>query len=100
MEDVMTFQQWRTKASELRDRLSRYDAIHRELLTRECEKAGLPMMGNCIHNAAIDDDLKGWCCRNPVLLRDAKRIDRMWNDYRASTIVDNVLSRMFDSVGR
>ena len=96
----MTFQDWQKRSQELRERLNRFEVTRRDLLQRECDAAGLPMMGNCIHNATLDTELKGWCFQNPALLHTAKRINRMWNDYRASEIVDRVLSRMFDQVQR
>lgn len=38
---------------------------------------GIPRDGCCLHNASIDDDLKGWCKDRPDRLRVAKHATAM-----------------------
>jgi len=41
------------------------------------QRAGIPADDCSLHNASIDDDLKGWCQDNPARLKAAKRAVRM-----------------------
>ncbi len=41
------------------------------------ERAGIPADECSLHNASIDDDLKGWCHDNAARLKAAKRAVRM-----------------------
>ena len=41
------------------------------------KRAGIPADDCSLHNASIDNDLKGWCQDNPARLKAAKRAVRM-----------------------
>ena len=41
------------------------------------KRAGIPADECSLHNASIDDDLRGWCHDNPARLKAAKRAVRM-----------------------
>jgi hypothetical protein len=62
------------------------------------ESVGISRNMCCVHNASIDDELKGWCAGNPARLKAAKRANHLLNDWRASRLADRISARAFDRV--
>lgn len=50
---------------------------------------------NCIHNAAIDDEMRGWC-RNRLQLRTAKICDELVSDHSPDRIVEKLTRRLWE----
>ena len=82
----------------------RAEAIAERILRMKRERArqlwatafdcGLPDF-NCIHNAAIDDGLKGWC-RNRLQLRTARICNELVSDYSQDRIVEKLVRRLWE----
>lgn len=69
---TQAFNAFQSHASALRKRT---DALIRSIQDRAWRKAAsveIPRDGCCLHNASIDDNLRGWCAGNPERLRVAK----------------------------
>ena len=54
----------------------------------------------CLHNASIDDEMRGWCAGNPRRLKVAKRAAYILNDWRASRLAERIISRAYDRMCR
>jgi hypothetical protein len=67
-------------------------------LRAECEAVGLEF--SCVHNASIDDNLAGWCYRNPPRLKIAKRIDRESKDFTENRLAERIVRRALGKTDR
>lgn len=55
-------------------------------------------IGRCmcsVHNASIDDALRGWCSGNPGRLKVAKRAKAILSDWSASRLADVICARLW-----
>lgn len=94
----MKFQEWQKFARDIRKRAEiLQDSKHeeaRELATLN----GLDYM--CIHNAAIDTDLRGWCKDSPEKLRIAKKVNHILSDFSICNLADRIIDRAWKNVVR
>jgi hypothetical protein len=56
---------------------------------------GLPRHALCIHNAALDKSLTGWCKDNPQRYRVAKRVNHMLCDWKPARLGDALIDRAY-----
>jgi hypothetical protein len=94
----MTLKQWQAFARNVRDRA---DAVNRSVQDRGWALAasvGIPRCGCSLHNASIDDNLVGWCARNPHRLKVAKRANYLVMQWPASPLADRIIERAWRSV--
>lgn len=95
-----TFSQWQAFSRVVGEMAER---VHSHKLARAYAlgaTVGLPACANSIHNAACDDAMTGWCHRNPLRLRVAKRVNHTINDWTASQIAGRVSSRAWNAIHR
>lgn len=57
---------------------------------------GIPRDGCCLHNASIDDDLKGWCNMNPHRLKVAKEANYLVGQWPASNLARKIVMRSWN----
>ena len=52
----------------------------------------------CIHNAAMDDSMSGWCHKNPARLKAAKQADFMVNEFawQPSRLAEKILKNAWN----
>lgn len=91
------FKQWQSIYANLSERAKRYEKSVSDRAWELAASVGIPRCGCSLHNASIDDDMRGWCHNNPERLRVAKRANYMLNNtaWQASRIVDRVQSRAY-----
>ena len=89
----MTFEQWKAiayRVNIIRDKLL---ASRRGLAFSIAISHGISPDACCIHNAALDDKMEGWCHRNPERLKAAKLANRILNDWSASEKAKRIIDR-------
>lgn len=91
-----TFSEWQAFSRAIREASDRIRAYKLARAFALAATVGLPADGCCIHNAACDVNLTGWCFRNPERLRVAKQVNHDLNDWRASEIAGRVSSRAWN----
>lgn len=94
----MTYENYQALSRRIHAIAARVLSLKLERLKRECIEAGISPDGCCLHNAAMDDGLTGWCARNPARLKAAKRLNREWNDWSASRLAERIIARAFARV--
>ena len=62
------------------------------------QSVGIGRCGCSLHNASIDDDMKGWCKDNPERLRIAKLASRLVNDWRASRAAERMNRKSWNTL--
>lgn len=90
------FQQWQSVYHQTRVMADRIRQMRIDRAYALAATVGLPPILNCIHNAAIDDDLKGWCAGDPYRLRIAKQVNHMLNDWREHNAADRIQKRAWN----
>lgn len=96
----MTFQEWQQYAQQIE---ARAKAVRESVDSRAWKLAASVGIGRCmcsLHNAAIDDQMTGWCAGNPTRLKVAKRADHMLNDWRASRIAEQIIRNAWNRIER
>lgn len=84
------FEAWRKASDELVARAFLIDNARREKGWALAESVGIPRHGGCLHNAACDERLTGWCKDNPERLRAARIANRWTQEYRATRIARRI----------
>jgi hypothetical protein len=82
---------------------ARGEAVQRSIHERGWALAasvGIPRDLCCLHNASLDDGLRGWCAGNPERLRVAKLAKAILNDWSASRLADAICARMWRNFSR
>lgn len=93
---VLTFGQWQVFARNIRLRAQALDQSVHERAFEIARQAGITRDLCCIHNAAIDDNLTGWCYRNPARLKAAKLANHLLNQWTASRLADRIIARAWN----
>lgn len=92
----MTFEQWKSFANKVNAIRDKILASCRERSFSIAVENGISPDATCIHNAACDDKMIGWCARNPARLKAAKLANRILNDWSASEKASRIISRAWD----
>lgn len=98
MKTKLTFEKAMSRARLVR---SRADVLQKSIHDRGWELAESVGIGRdmcCLHNASIDDEMKGWCKDNPNRLRVAKRAKHILSDWSISHKADRIISRILSSI--
>lgn len=91
-----TFAEWQAFSRAVREASDRIRAYRLTRAFALAATVGLPADGCCIHNAACDVNLTGWCHGNPQRLHVAKRVNHELKDWRASEVAGRVSSRAWN----
>ncbi len=92
------FATWKGLASSLRKRGQMIDnAIHDKGWSLAAS-VGIPHDMCCLHNASIDDELTGWCARNPAMLKVAKEANHLVNQWPGSRLADKLIQRAWNRI--
>jgi len=59
---------------------------------------GIPRHMCALHNASIDDELKGWCHQNPQRLKVARQANHLVNDWTASQKAREISKRAWNKL--
>ncbi len=94
----LTFKQWQQFATKVN---ARAEKVARQRMDAGFALAATVGIGRdmcCLHNAAIDDELKGWCAGNPERLKVAKRADYMVTEWcwQPTRLAQRLISRAWD----
>ena len=93
---------WQAKARDVKARARAIAASRREQAIALGKTVGLPDNDCCIHNAAIDDEMRGWCAGPGgwERLKVAKRVKWMLDEWQweATRIADRIVSRSFSAL--
>jgi hypothetical protein len=92
----MTLEQWRELAARVHGMADRIWVMRRNRVDAVCRANGLDI--RCLHNAAGDDGLTGWCHQNPGRLKLAKALNRELSDWTPSRIAERICSRAWQRV--
>jgi len=87
------FKQWQTFADHIQARASAVINSKHDRAWKLAETVGIPRDGCCLHNAAIDTELKGWCANNPQRLKIAKLANHMMSDWYANRLAERIIRR-------
>ncbi len=98
----MSFDAWCAFSRAIRARADALVASRRDAAFALAASVGIPRNLCCLHNAAIDDDLRGWCKGNPARLRVAKRANWLLSNHvwEPSRLADRIISRAWDRIAR
>lgn len=96
----MNFKQWQEFSQRISARAKVAQDMRHNRGWALAETVDIPRDGCCLHNAAIDDDMTGWCFRNPQRLKIAKRANHILNDWRISHLADRIINRAWNTVDR
>lgn len=96
----MTFKQWQEFAKRIDERAKALnDSVH-ERGWALAKSVGIHRDMCSLHNASIDDELKGWCFQNPERLKVAKQANHLVNSWPASDIAERIIARAWEKVKR
>lgn len=87
------FRQWQAFAQNVNARTKRLQSSHHEKGWKIAVEAGIGRCLCCVHNASIDDDLEGWCYRNPERLKAAKLANHILSDWTISQLGERIVNR-------
>lgn len=90
---------WRTRRERLKavaSRIRKANLERAERIWKEAFGSSLPP-SNCVHNAAIDANLTGWC-KTRKQLRAAKQADALINDWTTSQIANRGSNRIWSQL--
>lgn len=82
----MTFTQWQEYIAKVDAIAKRVKAMQDDRARKIAESVGVPFDGCCLHNAAIDTDMTGWCKGRPDRLKAAKQANHIATDWKASRL--------------
>lgn len=95
-----TLEAWQKYARAIDERVKRLqDSIH-ERGWKLAASVEIPHHLCCLHNASIDDDLQGWCYRNPHRLKVAKQAAHIVNDWTASDLGRRLVQKAWEQFCR
>lgn len=89
------FKAWQEFATKIRQRAEIADRMRADRAWALAASVGIPRCGCSLHNAAIDDEMRGWCAGNPRRLKVAKRANYIMADSRISRLADSIVSRAY-----
>lgn len=89
------FKAWQDFATKIRQRADAAEKMRMERAWALAATVGIPRCGCSLHNASIDDELRGWCAGNPKRLKVAKRANHILMDSRISRLADSIVSRAY-----
>ena len=82
----LTHAEWCARYGRMRGIAERISQMRFARALALAQSVGIPQLGNILGNAANDENLTGWCFRNPDRLRVAKAArhieDSMWEGFR------------------
>ena len=90
---------WSEFAHTVRERANRIRQARYNEGRRLAESVGIPV--ECVHNAALDTKMTGWCANSPERLRVAKRVKYIlgrWQ-WEPTDIADRIIKRAWDRFG-
>jgi hypothetical protein len=98
--NTLTFQQWQTFARNISARGSALARARIDAGFALAASVGIPRCGCSLHNASIDDDLKGWCTGNPKRLKVAKKANWMVTEWawHPTRLADRIVRRAYAKV--
>lgn len=94
----IAFAQWRTYCDEISARAKLITEARHETGWNLAASVGIPHDMCCLHNASIDDNMKGWCFENPTRLAAAKLANAIVNDWRASRVADRMIQAKWNDL--
>ena len=89
----MTYTQWQNFARNIRERAQQLETSKKNEARELAHKNGLDP--SCIHNAAIDTELTGWCYRHPERLKIARQVEHALGDFSISHLADRIIDRQY-----
>lgn len=95
-----TFAEWQTFARNVNETAQRLKASRDAEAWKIAAAVGIPRDGCCLHNASIDDGMRGWCAGagGRERLKAAKRANYILNDWRAHQLAEAIIRRAWDRV--
>lgn len=90
------FQQWLDTYGRLRARVERLTTSIHDRGWRLAATADIPRDMCCLHNASIDEGLKGWCKDSPDRLRVAKQACRILHDWSAHRLLECLAAKAWN----
>lgn len=93
----LRFTSWQEWSRRIRARAQAVSNARADRAWALAASVGIPRNMCCLHNAAIDDSMQGWCKGNPKRLKVAKRANRMFIDYvfEPTRLADRITSRAY-----
>lgn len=91
-----TFEQWQHYARTIENRVKALEFLYHQKGWNIAKQAGIGLDMCCIHNASIDDALKGWCFQNPERLKAAKRANFILSDFHISHLGQRLIDRAWN----
>lgn len=91
-----TFKEWQAYSANINARARALQASIHEQGWALAATVGIPRCMCSLHNAAIDDNMTGWCHNNPHRLKVAKRADHIVNDFTVSDMAQRITRRAWD----
>lgn len=89
------FRAWQAYADAIHARINAIQARQHGKGWALAASVGIGRCGCSLHNASIDDEMRGWCKDNPARLAAAKRAVRYVGDFRASRVGRAMVSRAY-----
>lgn len=90
------FAQWRDFADKVNAMAKRIDNERHEHGWKLAASVGIPRNGCCLHNASIDDDMRGWCAGNPHRLKVAKQANYLLSQWEATRKAERIINRAWN----
>lgn len=96
----MKFQDWQAFARNTRQRAEKLARARLDAGFALAASVGIPRCGCSLHNASIDDDLKGWCANNPHQLKVAKQANYMVTElaWHPTRLADRIINRAYAKI--
>jgi hypothetical protein len=82
------------RCREILERAGRCDAMRNDRGWKLAVSVGIPRCGCCLHNAANDKEMRGWCAGNPARHKAAKRANRLVTTWPAAEIAERIVARI------
>lgn len=92
------FAEWQQLARNVRDRAIALDKSTHDRGWALAKSVGIPRCGCSLHNAAIDDEMIGWCAGNPHRLKVAKQANHLLSLWHASNLADRIIARAWQKL--
>lgn len=98
MSKPITFKEWQAIAQRVNSIAKRLQDARHDQGWKLAASVGIPHDMCCLHNASIDDNLTGWCHKNPERLRVAKQANHIVNDWEISHKAQKIVSRAWNRI--
>lgn len=91
----ISFKDWQKFATNIRERAERLSRSRIDQGFALAATVQIPRNACCLHNASIDDELKGWCSGNVKRLKVAKKANWMVNQWawEPTQLADRIIAR-------